>query len=114
MSTLASVYGDFLAAHAGNPPKDEAEFRQFLEQYAKGLERMDIGGVDGLLKSPRDGEPLIVVYGKRQAPKDSPNTPWAAFEKTGVEGKRMAVQVRGNVDELTSDEIAKVFPGGTP
>ncbi|RIK85351.1 MAG: hypothetical protein DCC67_04155 [Planctomycetota bacterium] len=66
---------------------------------------MDIGGIDGLLTSPRDGQPLVIVYGKRIAPKDSPNTPWAAYEQTGVDGKRMVAKVRGTVDELTTAEI---------
>jgi hypothetical protein len=108
MSTLASFYGDYLGTY-GAPPKDEAAFRAFLEERAQGIERMDIGGVDGLLKSPRDGQPLVVIYGKRQAPADSPNTPWVAYEQTGVNGKHMAAMVRGAVDELTADEIAKQF-----
>ena len=108
MSALASFYGDYLSAH-GAPPADEAAFRTFLQEYSKRIERMDIGGVDGLLKSPRDEQPLVVVYGKRLVPADSPNTPWAAHEQTGVDGKRMAVQVRGVIEELTADEIAKQF-----
>jgi hypothetical protein len=107
MSTLASFYGDYLSAH-GAPPKDEAAFRAFLQERSKQIERMNIGGVDGLLKSPRDGQPLVVVYGKRIAPPDSPNTPWAAYEQKGVDGKRMGAQVRGEIRELTADEIAKL------
>jgi len=107
MSTLASFYGDYLSAH-GAPPKDEAAFRAFLQERSKQIERMKIGGVDGLLKSPRDGQPLVVVYGKRIAPPDSPNTPWAAYEQMGVDGKRMGAQVRGEIRELTADEIAKI------
>ncbi len=108
MSTLASFYGDYLSTY-GAPPKDEAAFRAFLEERSQGIERMDIGGVDGLLKSPRDGQPLVVIYGKRQAPADSPNTAWAAYEQTGVDGKRMAAAVRGVVDEFTADEIEIQF-----
>jgi hypothetical protein len=108
MSALASFYGDYMSAY-GAPPADEAAFRTFLQERSKGIERMDIGGVDGLLKSPRDGQPLVVLYGKRKAPADSPNTPWAAYEQTGVDGKHMAAQVRGSVEELTADQIAKEF-----
>lgn len=104
MSTIASFYGDYISAF-GAPPKDEPAFRTFLQERSAGIERMNVGGVDGLLKSPRDEQPFVIVYGKRVAPKDSPNTPWAAYEQTGVDGKRMAVQVRGQVVELTADEI---------
>jgi hypothetical protein len=108
MSALASFYGDYLSAN-GAPPKDEAAFRAFLDERLQRIDRMKLGGVDGLLMSPRDGQPLVVVYGKRLAPPDSPNTPWAAFEQTGVDGRRMAAKVRGSVDELSSEEIAKIM-----
>jgi len=110
MSAVASFYGDYLSAH-GAPPKDEAAFRAFLQERSKQIERMNIGGVDGLLKSPRDEQPLVVVYGKRIAPPDSPHMPWAAFEQTGVDGKRMAAQVRGSIEELTTEEIEKLQAG---
>jgi hypothetical protein len=105
LGMVATFYGDFLAER-GAPPKDEATFRAFLQERSQQLERMKLD-VDGLLTSPRDGQPLVVVYGKRVAPADSPNTPWAAYEQTGVDGKRLAAQVRGQIVELTSDEIAR-------
>jgi hypothetical protein len=108
MGTVASFYGDFLSAN-GAPPKDEAAFRAFLEERAAGLKRMNIGSIDELLTSPRDGQPLVIVYGKKLAPADSPNTPWAAIEQTGVDGKRMAAQVRGTVDELAPEVVDKEF-----
>jgi hypothetical protein len=107
MSTLATFYGDYINSY-GAPPKDEAAFRTFLQERHQQIERMKLGGVDDLLKSARDGQPLVVIYGKKLAPPDSPTTPWAAYEKTGVEGKRLAAKVRGTVDELTGDEIAKI------
>jgi hypothetical protein len=106
ISELASFYGDYMSEHAGAPPADEAAFRAFLQQRSAGIERMDVGGVDGLLTSPRDGQPFVVIYGKRIAPADSPNTPWAVYEQTGVDGKRLAAQVRGEIVELTDAEIS--------
>lgn len=106
MGTVASFYGDFITAN-GAPPKDEAAFRAFLDERSAGLKRMNISSVDELLTSPRDGQPLVIVYGKKHAPADSPGTPWAAVEQTGVDGKRMAAQVRGSVDELAPDVFEK-------
>lgn len=108
MSQLASYYGDYMSAY-GAPPKDEAAFRAFLQERSKQIERMDIGGVDGLLKSPRDGQPLVVIYGKPRIPAKSRSTPWVAYEQVGVDGKRMASKVRGGVDELTAEQIAREF-----
>lgn len=112
MSVLASFYAEYISAN-GAPPKDEAVFRTFLTESSKRIERMELGGVDGLLKSPRDGQPLVVVYGKRIAPAGAPNSPWVAHEQTGVDGKMMAAKVRGEVEELTADEIAKQFTAST-
>ncbi len=106
LSTVASFYGDYLSEHGGAPPTDEAAFRAFLQERSQGIDRMDVGGVDGLLTSPRDGQPFVVVYEKKIAPADSPNTPWAAYEQTGVDGKHFAAQVRGQVVELTDAEIS--------
>jgi hypothetical protein len=108
MSALASFYGDYLSAY-GAPPKDEASFRTFLAEDSARIERMDIGGIDGLLKSPRDGQPLVVVYGTKITPAGAPNSPWVAHEQTGVDGKQMAAKVRGEVEELTAADIAKQF-----
>ncbi|MBA3482551.1 MAG: hypothetical protein H0T51_12120 [Pirellulales bacterium] len=108
MSTLASYYGDYMSA-TGAPPKDETAFRAYLTESAERIDRMDVGGVDGLLKSPRDGQPLVVVYGRPIAPPAAPNSPWVAHEQTGVDGKMMASKVRGEVEELTPDEVAKEF-----
>jgi hypothetical protein len=108
MSMLASYYAEYMSA-LGAPPKDEAALRDYLQQNSARIERLELGGVDGLLKSPRDGQPLVVVYGKPIAPADSPNTPWVAHEQTGVDGKMMAVKVRSEVLELTPEEIAKEF-----
>jgi hypothetical protein len=104
LGQVATFYGDFLAER-GAPPKDEAAFRAFLQERSQQLERMKLD-VDSLLTSPRDGQPFVVVYGKRVAPAASPNTPWAAYEQTGVDGKRLAAQVRGQIVEMTSEEIA--------
>jgi hypothetical protein len=105
LGLVATFYGDFLSER-GAPPKDEAAFRAFLQERSQRLERMKLD-VDTLLTSPRDGQPFIIVYGKRVAPRDSPNTPWAAYEQTGVDGKRLAAQVRGQIVELTTEEIDK-------
>ena len=105
LGLVATFYGDFLAER-GAPPKDDAAFRAFFQERSQQLERMKLD-VDTLLTSPRDGQPFVVVYGKRVAPPGSPNTPWAAYEQTGVDGKRLAAQVRGQIVELTTEEIDK-------
>lgn len=108
MYVLSVIYGEYLDSHLGKPPKDIGAFREYLESRADELEWYNIENLDQLLISPRDGQPLVIVCGKRLAPADSPGTPWAAYEQTGIDGKRMAVQVRGGVYELSADEIDQI------
>jgi hypothetical protein len=111
MSVIAMLYGEYLQAHNNFPPKDEAAFRGFLNENGGSLLKLyNVPDLDKLLTSPRDGQKFVVVYGKRIAPKDSPGTPWAAHEQTGVDGKRLAVQVRGATEELSPEQFSAQFP----
>jgi len=104
-------YGSYLAAHNGQPPKDAAAFRQFVESRLDQLTPYNVKSADDLLKSPRDGQPLVIVAGKVATAPDQKDFPWAAYEQTGVDGKRMAVNTRGGVVDLTPEEFAQYLPG---
>src|SRR3954454_5892981 len=62
---LAVLYGKYRNAHRGNPPRDEAEFKQFItgldapQLAAAGVTAAE---VDTLFVSPRDGQPYDVRY----------------------------------------------------
>jgi len=108
MNVLSIIYGEYLDFHNANPPKDIGAFRKYLESRAEDLKRYNVEKIDQLLISPRDGQPFVIICGKRSAPSDSPDMPWAAYEQNGIEGKRLAVQVRGGVHELIAEEIEKI------
>lgn len=108
LNLCSNFYDEFLRSHGGAPPKDQEAFRAYMESRREDLARYNVKELDQLLVSPRDGKPFLFVVGKRVAPPNSPGTPWAAYEQVGVEGKIMAVQVRGGVHELTADELAKI------
>jgi hypothetical protein len=111
LSAVSALYGEYLQLHNNVPPKDQAAFHSFLnENGGSRLKLYNADSVDQLLKSPRDGQPFLVVVGKRLAPPDSPGTPWAAHEQTGVDGKRLAVQVRGATEELSPEQFSAQFP----
>jgi len=111
LTAVAVLYGEYLQLHNNVPPKDQAAFHNFLnEDGGSRLKLYHADSVDQLLKSPRDGQPFLVVVGKRLAPQDSPGTPWAAYEQTGVDGKRLAAQVRGATEELSPEQFTAQFP----
>jgi hypothetical protein len=109
---LAGIaYGQYLASHGGAPPQDVAAFRKYVESKLGELQANGVTSAEDLLVSPRDGQPLIVVCGKRLTPPDQPDAPWAVYEATGVDGKRMIASARGAVVELSPEEFAQQAPG---
>lgn len=109
LNVFATFYSKYLSLHHGKPPKDYAAFRKFLESRTDSLEQHNIKDLEQLFNSPRDAQPFTVVYDKRIAVSDSPGTFWAAYEQTGVDGKRMAVRTYGGVDLLDAEQFAREF-----
>ncbi len=102
---LASEYGRFVAARH-TPPKDRQQFADFLQSRRDKLKGWGIQSVDELLTSPRDGQPMVVAYGKRgPAPPD--HVDWVAYEQTGVSGKRLVADARGGVRKLTEEQFSE-------
>jgi hypothetical protein len=110
LQVLGREYGRYLVDHNDAPPKDEAAFRAYLESQMTRLKSYGVKQVDDLLKSPRDGQPLTIVCGQRIAAPDQPDLVWAAFEQTGVDGKRLACNVRGGVEELDATAFQQRIP----
>ncbi|RIK88185.1 MAG: hypothetical protein DCC67_00865 [Planctomycetota bacterium] len=108
MRMVGIEYGRFLASHNGQPPKDEAELRQFIDAQISQTPNYGVKNAEELLTSPRDGQPLKIIVGKKVAPPDPSGSPWAAYEQTGVGGSRLAVNARGQVQELSSEQIESV------
>ena len=110
LTVLGMQYGEYLTQHNGAAPPDEAAMRSFLESRLGELSGYGVKNADDLLGASRDGKPLMVVCGAKIASPDYPDLPWAAYEQEGVDGKRAAVNTRGNVFELTAEEFARQVP----
>jgi hypothetical protein len=108
---LANEYGEFMNAHDGRIPRDEAEFRKFLaprtNTVAAGIQ---FGTIEELLSSPRDKQPLVIVTGTRREPSDAPGVPWAFRERVGVDGQIFAAGVRYGPVELSTAEAESQIP----
>ena len=110
MRLLGMQYADYLAAHNNSPPKDEAAMRSWLEAHMNELAPYGVKSVDDLLKSSRDGQPLVIICGKKVADPNQPEMAWAAYERTGSGGARLACSVRGAVVKLSPEEFDKAIP----
>jgi hypothetical protein len=108
LRSASTMYSEYMGANNGQTPPDEQAFRTFLETKKDVLEKTG-KTVDQLLTSPRSGEPLIYVYGKK--PVSGPmGMAYFAYEKTPVEGKRLILASRGMVEEMEEAQFRKFFP----
>jgi hypothetical protein len=101
---IANVYA-LAQRNLGRPPKDVEELKAIL---APAME--DPASV---FRSQRDGEEFVIVWGLDLMGRDVNSTTPIAYERKGVDGKRMVLNTRGEVSELTNEEFARLkFPPG--
>ena len=103
-------YGRYLVANNGAPPPDEAAMRTFLDLQISRTPNYGVASADELLSSTRDGKPLQLICGAKVAPPDRPEALWAAYEQTGVDGRRLVVNTRGDVVELDAEAFDRDVP----
>ena len=104
---LADMYGAYVADHRNQPPPNEQAFRDYLGTKQEYMQRAGIT-VDAMFVSPRNGEPIQWVYG-RKPPAGGYET-YIAYEKTPVDGKWLAITARGTYQEMDEAWFRKVFP----
>jgi len=100
---VAAAYNQAYQKKRRPPTADD--LKPFLKQH---------GDPEALLISPLDGKQLVIVPGF--SPDIEPGEgerSIVAYEQSGVDGKRMTVDVRGTVVFVSDDEFAQIkFVGG--
>jgi hypothetical protein len=102
---IATAYNRAFQARR-KPPASASDLKPYLKEGGK--------DTDALLVSPNDGKPVVIVPGVAPdvLPADD-ELSIVAYEQTGVNGKRMAVDIRGMVHLVSEEEFAKIkFAGG--
>jgi hypothetical protein len=108
LRSASAMFGQYMGANNGKTPPDEQAFRAFLETKKDVLDKTG-KTVDELLTSPRNGEPLVFVYGKK--PVSGPmGMTYFAYEKTPVDGKRLVLASRGMFEQMDEVQFRKFFP----
>lgn len=93
------------ARELGRPPKNVDELKAIL---APATDDPSIA-----LTSTRDQQEFVIVWGLDLTGRQANSDTIVAYERTGVEGKRMVVDCRGEVREVTPDEFKQLkFPKG--
>lgn len=108
VSARTNLYNAYMAAHKGQPPKSEADFRQYLETQKARLEQAGLT-VDQVFISPRSGEQLVWVYG-RQPPRAAAGLTILGYEKNSLEGQRLVVGARGMHLMIDETQFKRLFP----
>ena len=82
----------------GRPPKNLDELKAVVAPAA------DDPSI--YFRSNRDGQDFVVVWGLKL--NSTPPGTILAYERAGVDGRRMAVSTDGNMREISADEFAKL------
>jgi hypothetical protein len=98
---IVRLYG-MAQSNLGRPPRNMDELKAVLAQVTT-------DDPSKHLTSTRDGEEFEVVWGINSSTSSTDTV--VAYEKKGVDGKRMVVTVDGTVSEVSPEEFAKLkFP----
>jgi hypothetical protein len=112
LKDLAVAYGRFIASHRGQSPKDEKEFKAFVQTMLPYLPSKPTD-VDSLFVSPRDNQPYVVRYGASSAVSGSGQAPVVAYEQQGVDGNRFIATILGAVEEVDEARFRELVPDAT-
>src|SRR5262245_17614920 len=88
---------DAATKRLNRPPADVEQLKPFLREF---------GDPEAALRSPRDGQPYVIVFGANIRKPFQMPPPIYAHEKEGVDGKRFVLTVMG-VIQMTDEEFAK-------
>jgi hypothetical protein len=78
-------------------PRDEEELKRYLVQTDMTI------NPDEVMRSPRDGQPYVVIYGARLDPY---GRDILAYEQEGLDGGRYVITLSRDVKLLTATEFA--------
>jgi hypothetical protein len=104
---MTDVYSAYLAEHRNQAPPNEQAFREFVDANQELLSRYELTA-EQMFVSPRDGGPLVWVYGKQ--PPTSRLGACFAYEKNSVDGKRLVLASRGMYEEIDESQFRALFP----
>jgi hypothetical protein len=109
---LANLYFTFQTNHDFRGPKDEAEFKAFLQSFnPEKLKRIGIdpGAIDALFVSERDSHPFKIRYGVQGSAMGSGEP--VVFESTGADGKRQVGFLNMTQREVDAAEYDELWAG---
>lgn len=108
MKVVGLLLAEYASSHGGAMPATQEDFVKFLEREPANWNKL-VSAPAELLNSPRNGKPLTLVLGAKPKEPADGSLPWIAYESEGVDGKHFMVNLRGNVREVSTAELAQYF-----
>jgi hypothetical protein len=108
---LATYYGQFQAQHRGQPPANEAEFKNFIRSFLGEVGAAPTAKeLDALFLSERDGKPYVILYGKTGSQLEVGGMTAMGYECNGKNGKRWAANSLSGIEELDETHFRDIKP----
>jgi hypothetical protein len=105
MRALVNLF-NYAESKLGHRPASEAELKSLIKASGQQMiTSLNLGSVDELFVSERDGQPFTVLYGAQ--PKGEARDV-IAYEQTGVAGKRLVGYSLGAIAEVDEEQFAKL------
>ncbi len=107
----AGMQNGYASSKGSVPPKDEAEFKEYIRAYpADKLKMMgvDAGNIEELFKSERDGKPFKIRY---KVGGGRGSVAPVIFELEGKDGKKQVGFTGGNVEDVDQSTYDQYFAG---
>lgn len=112
LAMLTKIYVDHMNAHQGNPPKDEAAFKDYIRQHgAHRLKGADMNELDALFVSTRDNQPLVFIYGINADPRRQSTV--IGYEQSAIDGKRTVGYRHGTAELVDEARFTELGPAPT-
>ena len=111
---ISNMYAAYQNMKGSGGPKDEADLKAWIREYAPNkleMMKIDVNNLDGLFTSERDGKPFKIRY---KVGGGRGSVVPVVFEQEGVGGKKQVGFTGGKVEEVDAAEYAALWSGKTP
>jgi len=108
---LAMIYLNHAAAKGSGPPS-ETVFRQYshsLDGITLQMAGVDPKSIDDTFVSLRDNEPFVVLWGVGISQLSGKSAPLIAYEKTGVNGKRLVAYANTKLEHVDEERFQELM-----
>lgn len=108
---LANLYNKFQAEHNWTGPKDQADFKAYIEKLEPHILadfNLEPSNIDEAFKSSRDNEPFVIRW---EVKGGMGSVEPVIFEKTGVDGKRQVAFTGMKLEEVDDSQYENYMAG---